>query len=88
MTPEQITLVQSSYDRLGPDYSELAARFYVELFARDPDLRRARIVTLTTRNASTAMPAAIRNPREIPTASAWWSMTAGTAPPDLPAGSA
>jgi hypothetical protein len=25
MTPEQITLVQSSYDRLGPDYSELAA---------------------------------------------------------------
>jgi hypothetical protein len=33
MTPEQITLVQSSYDRLGPDYSELAARFYVELFA-------------------------------------------------------
>lgn len=39
MTPEQITLVQSSYDRLGPDYSGLAARFYVELFARDPDLR-------------------------------------------------
>jgi len=39
MTPEQIALVQSSYDRLGPDHSELAARFYVELFAHDPDLR-------------------------------------------------
>jgi hemoglobin-like flavoprotein len=39
MTPEQITLVQSSFDRLGPDLPELATRFYQELFARDPGLR-------------------------------------------------
>ena len=39
MTPEQITLVQSSFERAGPDLSDLATRFYQELFARDPDLR-------------------------------------------------
>jgi hemoglobin-like flavoprotein len=39
MTPEQITLVQTSYQRLGPRLPELAARFYVELFRRDPALR-------------------------------------------------
>jgi hemoglobin-like flavoprotein len=39
MTPEQITLVQSSFGRLGPDVPALAARFYVELFQRDPALR-------------------------------------------------
>ena len=39
MTPEQITLVQSSYERVGPELPALAARFYQELFARDPALR-------------------------------------------------
>ena len=39
MTPEQITLVQSSFDRVGPDLSALSTRFYQELFARDPALR-------------------------------------------------
>ena len=39
MTPEQITLVQSSFERVGPDLSALATRFYQELFARDPALR-------------------------------------------------
>ena len=39
MTPEQITLVQSSFERAGPDLSALATRFYQELFARDPALR-------------------------------------------------
>lgn len=39
MTPEQITLVQSSFDRLGPDVPELATRFYAELFTRDPGLQ-------------------------------------------------
>jgi hemoglobin-like flavoprotein len=39
MTPEQITLVQSSFERVGPDLPELATRFYQELFARDPALR-------------------------------------------------
>jgi hemoglobin-like flavoprotein len=39
MTPEQITLVQSSFERLGPDLPAMAARFYQELFARDPALR-------------------------------------------------
>jgi len=39
MTPEQITLVQTSFERLGPDLPTLATRFYEELFARDPALR-------------------------------------------------
>ena len=39
MTPEQITLVQASFERLGPDLPVLATRFYTELFARDPALR-------------------------------------------------
>jgi hemoglobin-like flavoprotein len=39
MTPEQITLVQSSFNRLGPDLPALTTRFYQELFQRDPALR-------------------------------------------------
>ena len=39
MTPEQITLVQSSFERLRPDLPALATRFYQELFGRDPALR-------------------------------------------------
>jgi len=39
MTPEQITLVQSSFERLGPDLPAVTARFYQELFQRDPALR-------------------------------------------------
>ena len=39
MTPEQITLVQSSFERLGPQLPAMATRFYQELFARDPALR-------------------------------------------------
>ena len=38
MTPEQITLVQSSFARLGPDLPTLATRFYQELFGRKPAL--------------------------------------------------
>jgi hypothetical protein len=41
MTPEQITLVQTSYQRVGPRLPDLAARFYTELFRRDPALRPA-----------------------------------------------
>lgn len=39
MTPEQISLVQSSFERLGPDVPGFADRFYAELFRRDPGLR-------------------------------------------------
>ena len=39
MTPEQIILVQSSFERLGPGLPAMATRFYQELFARDPALR-------------------------------------------------
>jgi len=39
MTPEQITLVQTSFERLGPQLPAMATRFYQELFARDPALR-------------------------------------------------
>ena len=39
MTPAQITLGQSSFQRLGPHLPAVAARFYQDLFARDPALR-------------------------------------------------
>jgi hemoglobin-like flavoprotein len=39
MTPEQITMVQSSFARLGPQLPAMAAQFYRELFRRDPALR-------------------------------------------------
>ena len=39
MTPEQITLVQTSYQRVGPRLPDLASRFYIELFRRNPALR-------------------------------------------------
>ena len=39
MTPEQITLVQSSFERLGPQLPAMATLFYQELFTRDPAVR-------------------------------------------------
>jgi hemoglobin-like flavoprotein len=39
MTPEQISLVQASFEGLGPQQAALATQFYVELFRRDPALR-------------------------------------------------
>ncbi len=39
MTPEQITLVQTSFERVGPRLPAMATRFYQELFRRDPALR-------------------------------------------------
>ena len=39
MTPEQITLVQSSFERAAPELPALATRFYQELFGRNPALR-------------------------------------------------
>jgi hemoglobin-like flavoprotein len=39
VTPEQITMVQSSFERAVPELPTLAARFYQELFGRDPALR-------------------------------------------------
>ena len=39
MTPEQISLVQSSFARVGEQLPAVATRFYQELFRRDPALR-------------------------------------------------
>jgi len=39
VTPEQISLVQSSFQCLGDRRPELVRRFYEELFGRDPALR-------------------------------------------------
>jgi len=39
MTPEQIVLVQASFERLGPDLPAMTSRFYQELFSRDPSIR-------------------------------------------------
>ena len=39
MTPDQINLVQSSFQRLGPHLPDMTTRFYEELFDRDPTLR-------------------------------------------------
>lgn len=39
MTPEQIVLVQSSFDQLLPASAAVAREFYVQLFTLDPTLR-------------------------------------------------
>jgi hemoglobin-like flavoprotein len=39
VTPEQIALVQESYESLGSAETEMAAEFYRRLFARDPELK-------------------------------------------------
>ncbi len=39
MTPDQIALVQSSFDLVSLQLPDLATRFYQELFRRDPGLR-------------------------------------------------
>lgn len=40
MTPEQATLVQSTYTALAPRAEEVAELFYKQLFDLDPDLER------------------------------------------------
>ena len=39
MTPEQISLVQSSFERVSTQLPTVATRFYQELFRQDPALR-------------------------------------------------
>jgi hemoglobin-like flavoprotein len=39
LTPDQISLLQSSFQRLDPHLPAMAVRFYDELFERDPTLR-------------------------------------------------
>jgi hemoglobin-like flavoprotein len=55
MTPEQISLVQSSFERLGPQQPVLATRFYQELFRRDPALRALFATDLTEQKARFAV---------------------------------
>jgi hemoglobin-like flavoprotein len=55
MTPEQISLVQSSFERLGPQQPVLATRFYQELFRRDPALRPLFATDLTEQKARFAV---------------------------------
>jgi hemoglobin-like flavoprotein len=40
MTPEQIILVQSSFDKIAPISATAGALFYQRLFEMDPNLRR------------------------------------------------
>ena len=54
MTPEQITLVQSSFDCLEPDLPALTRRFYRELFARDPALETLFSTDMAEQEASFA----------------------------------
>jgi hemoglobin-like flavoprotein len=55
MTPEQIRLVQSSLERLGPQLPDMATRFYQELFRRDPALRQLFATDLTEQEARFAV---------------------------------
>jgi hemoglobin-like flavoprotein len=55
MTPEQISLVQSSFERLGPQLPAMATRFYQELFRRDPALRPLFATDLTEQEARFAV---------------------------------
>jgi hypothetical protein len=52
MTPEQITLVQSSFERLAQQLPAMATRFYLELFRRDPSSGRCSPPTRTSRKPS------------------------------------
>ncbi len=54
MTPEQITLVQSSFERLGPRLPAMATRFYHELFERDPALRPLFVTDMAEQEAKFA----------------------------------
>jgi hemoglobin-like flavoprotein len=54
MTPEQITLVQSSFERLGLQVPAMATRFYQELFGRDPALRALFTIDLAEQEAKFA----------------------------------
>jgi hypothetical protein len=51
MTPEQIALVQSSFERVGPDLPDLATRFYQELFGQNPSLRPMFTTDLASRRS-------------------------------------
>jgi hemoglobin-like flavoprotein len=55
MTPEQISLVQSSFERVGSQQPVLAGRFYQELFRRDPALRPLFATDLTEQKARFAV---------------------------------
>jgi hemoglobin-like flavoprotein len=55
MTPEQISLVQSSVERLGPQLPAMATRFYQELFRRDPALRSLFATDMTEQKARFAV---------------------------------
>src|SRR6266498_585875 len=72
-----VTSAVRSPGRPGADISWAPAR----------SSRRTRIATTTIRNASSAIPAATRNPREMPTASAWCSTEVGGVAPAFAAGS-
>src|SRR5579859_5831084 len=54
MTPEQIALVQSSFNRMRPLRRTLAARFYVELFGQYPHLRPLFTTDMTEQQAKFA----------------------------------
>ncbi len=54
MTPEQISLVQSSFDRLGSHLPALTTRFYEELFDKDPNTERSSNTCRMNRNGTTA----------------------------------
>ena len=51
MTPEQISLVQASFERLSPQLPALTARFYTELFRKDPALRPLFTTDMTEQQA-------------------------------------
>jgi hemoglobin-like flavoprotein len=51
MTPEQISLVQSSFERVRPQLPAVATRFYQELFRSDPDLRLLFTTDMTEQKA-------------------------------------
>ena len=50
-----MSLVQSSFERLGPQLPVMAARFYQELFRRDPALRPLFATDLTEQQARFAV---------------------------------
>lgn len=69
MTPDQISLVQSSFERLAPQADAVARAFYDRLFAIDPALRALFPADLTAQRGKLMqmLGAAVQGLGDVPT---------------------
>lgn len=67
MTPQQITIVQATWEQIHPDADAVATLFYSRLLARDPSLRRLFPDDLQAqrRKLATAINLAVRSLKDL-----------------------